>query len=31
MNAIRVAARAADQGVAGVIAGAVGTRAEVSV
>jgi glycerol-3-phosphate acyltransferase PlsX len=31
MNAILVAARAADQGVSGVIAGAVGTRAEVSV
>jgi glycerol-3-phosphate acyltransferase PlsX len=31
MNAIRVAARAADQGVSGVIASAVSTRAEVSV
>ena len=31
MNAIRVAARAADQGVSGVIAGAVRTHAEVSV
>jgi len=31
MNAILVGAWAADQGVSGVIAGAVGTRAEVSV